>query len=91
MKDKQIESEEAFEQFDWDRDENWQRWYSQVLPTPEAKKLETMKRRWFKIYHDINFDTNSTQTKDKDSEYRSERRRGLADNPNFNPRPNNAG
>ena len=57
--------EKAFEQFNFDEDQGWKSFVERIVPEPEDEKLKKMKRRWYKIYHDIKFDTNYDREKKK--------------------------
>ena len=53
--------EKAFQSYNWDADRNWKSFYETLIPKPGDRKLDRMKRRWYKIHYDISFDTNYKQ------------------------------
>ena len=45
-----------FAEYDWSSDKLWNKHVIKVLPTPTGHRLDSLKRNWYKIYVDIDFD-----------------------------------
>ena len=61
----ELEKEKEFEDYGWEKDKKWHEHLQMVVPVPPPSKLEKMKRRWYKIFVDITFDTEHKDAKDQ--------------------------
>ena len=52
----QTAKEKLYKEHDWEADDKWQEYFKHIYPVPVSDKLEKLKRRWYKIYEDIEFD-----------------------------------
>ena len=52
------EKYEAFQNYNWTRDQEWQTYLNNLFPTPPMKILQKRKRKWYKEYIDKDFDIN---------------------------------
>ena len=65
------EKYKKFKEFDWQNNQEWQLYYSNLYPTPPPNKIERYKKKFYKNKIDNDFDIDYQSTSSQSTESNS--------------------